>query len=87
MDGDVGGGAQPRFDNLDEDYRTWATYCRAYLRSKGVWTAVVTARPVVAGGTAMVSPPGSDPAAAEAERAAAAIELATREAADKGVTT
>jgi len=31
MEGESSRGPQPRFDKLDENYRTWATYCKAYL--------------------------------------------------------
>ena len=47
MDGESSRGPQPRFDKLDENYRTWATYCRAYLNNRGVWSAVVEPRPLV----------------------------------------
>ena len=47
MEGESSRGTQPRFDKLDENYRTWATYCRAYLKNRGVWPAVVEPRPLV----------------------------------------
>lgn len=55
-------GTAPRFEKLDEDYRTWSTYCRAFLKDKGVWTAVVSPPPVV----------GPEPPVAGAEAAASA---------------
>lgn len=36
----------PRFEPLgDDNYKTWSTYCRAYLRSRELWAVVVTPRP------------------------------------------
>jgi len=40
-------GPQPRFEKLDENYRTWATYCKANLKNRGVWSAVVEPRLLV----------------------------------------
>jgi len=47
MEGESSRGPQPRFDKLDENYRTWATYCKAYLKNRAVWSAVVEPRPLV----------------------------------------
>lgn len=45
MDGDVARSGPPRFDKLDEDYRTWSTYCKAYLKNRGVWAVIESPRP------------------------------------------
>lgn len=45
MEGETVRAGPPRFEKLDEDYRTWSTYARAYLKNRGVWSAVVDARP------------------------------------------
>ena len=47
MEGESSRGPQPRFDKIDENYRTWATYCKAYLKNRAVWSAVVEPRPLV----------------------------------------
>jgi len=78
MEGESFRGGPPRFEKLDEDYRTWSAYCRAYLKNRGVWDAVVTPRPVDA-------PVGEAAAGAAAEAAAAAADTDTGRAATKAV--
>lgn len=46
MEGDMPRGGAPRFEKLDEDYTTWSSYCKAYLKAKGAWPTVATPRPV-----------------------------------------
>jgi len=47
MDGESSRGLLLRFDKLDDNYRTWATYCKACLKNRGVWSPVVEPRPLV----------------------------------------
>jgi len=47
MEGESSRGPQPPFDKLDENYRTWATYCKAYLKNRAVWSAVLEPHPLV----------------------------------------
>lgn len=47
MEGEGARGILRRFDMLDDDYRTWSVYCKAYLQNIGVWHTVVSPRPVV----------------------------------------
>lgn len=69
MDGEGARGVAPRFEKLDEDYRTRSTYCRAYLRDKGVWIAVVNPRPDVGINPGPATLPLAEPPASAAAHA------------------
>lgn len=70
----------PKFDRLDDDYRTWSIYCEAYLQDRGVWHTVVGPRPVVHPPPDVAEPPeGTDPAGTSAAHAATARALLAHE--------
>jgi len=76
MEGESFRGGPPRFEKLDEDYRTWSAYCCAYLNNRGVRDVVVTPRP-------RFTPVGEAAAGFAAEAAAAAADTDTGRAAAK----
>lgn len=82
MDGEGSKGTKLYFERLDEDYRSWSTYCKAYLRDNGNWAAVVTPRPVLVPSPEVVIPPAGDVAGTSASHAAA---MQAREARDKNL--
>eukprot|EP00170_Pyropia_yezoensis_P007188 contig_29355_g7210 len=71
MEGEGSRSTKLFFDRLDEDYRTWSTYCKAWLKDNGSWVAVVTPRPTVNPVPVVVTPPDGEPAATAAAHAAA----------------
>eukprot|EP00170_Pyropia_yezoensis_P002220 contig_9317_g2224 len=70
MEGEGSRSTKLFFDRLDEDYRTWSTYCKASLKDNGNWVAVVTPRLTVNPIPVVVTPPDGEPAATAAAHAA-----------------
>lgn len=70
MEGEGSRSTKLFFDRLDEDYRSWSTWCVAWLRDIGKWVAVVTPRPTIASIPTVVTPPAGDPATTVGSHAA-----------------
>lgn len=80
MDGEGSRGGPPRFEKLNDDYRTWSVYCKAYLQDRGVLHMVETPRPVVGPVHVTAQPPeGADPDAWSAAHAAACPAVSAHE--------
>lgn len=85
MEPDAVRAGPPRFDILEEDYRAWSTYAKAYLKNRGVWSVVFTPRPILPANPGMVEPPTRNPTAAAAAMVAVNADRVARKAVEKTV--
>lgn len=71
MEGEGPRRAHFQFEKLEENYRAWSAYCKAYLTSKELWEVVETPRPGLTPMPQVAAPPeGVEPAATSAAHAA-----------------